>query len=149
MDENSGIAMLGAEAIAALLPHGAGMSMLDEVLSWDETSLHCRTESHLRTGNPMLADGATRSILLVEFAAQAAAVHAGLLQSKLGEARPAYVGAMKNIEMPQHAVPHGGEPLDITIAAEFVSPDGAIYHFAIKCGVAPVISGRLILSQPS
>ncbi len=149
MDEDSRITMLGADALAELLPHGAGMSMLDEVVTWGDAKVHCRTRSHRRGDNPLLANGAQQSILLVEYAAQAAAVHAGLLQSQLGEARPAYVGAVKNIEICQPTLPESDDPLDVVVTAEYLSQDGAIYRFDIDCVAERVISGRLILSQPS
>ncbi|GLS27445.1 hypothetical protein [Marinibactrum halimedae] len=129
---------LTREAIAALLPHGNEMSLIDRILQWDHHRIVCCTTSHLRSDNPLLTDGNTlKTSILMEYAAQAAAVHAGLINSNLGLTRPAYIGAIKNVEWHYDEVPN--EPngvLEIAVNTELCNATGAIYDCTIHYGLA-------------
>ncbi|MFL0809885.1 MAG: hypothetical protein K6L76_05670 [Agarilytica sp.] len=140
--------MLDSEAIKDLLPHGNGMSLLDEVEVWDDVSIKCLSKSHLREDNPIVSPELNHSSLLIEYAAQAAAVHAGLLNSNLGENRPAFVGAVKNVELKQEMIPRCDAPLEIEVKAELLNGSGAIYDFSVKSESSQIIIGKLVLVQP-
>ena len=138
---------MDAAQIAALIPHGAAMSLLDGVQSWDEKIIECFSSSHLRSTNPLLVEGCLPACMLVEYAAQAAAVHAGLMQTGMGEVRAAYVGAIKSVKFYAEHAPED-EVLTINATAELQSAAGAIYYFMVKSSSRPLAEGRLILVQP-
>ncbi|MFO1390566.1 hypothetical protein [Cellvibrio sp.] len=132
--------------IKQLIPHGDGMVVLDDVVSWDNQRIHCR--SHLVAGcNALIDSHAVNPAIFIEYAAQAAAVHAGLLQTGLGEKRAAYIGAVKNAQWATESLPL---PLEIDIVAEalMASDSGAIYEVTVKTAGADVFASRLILNQP-
>ena len=120
--------------IVDLIPHGESMCMLDEVVSWDNERIHCRSTDFAR-------------VMLIEYAAQAAAVHAALLNSKLGETRPAYLGAVKSVELLESAVDND-TPIDIDAQCLLNNSSGAIYEVLAQQGQLPVMRGRLVLNQP-
>ena len=62
--------------IVDLIPHGESMCMLDEVVSWDSEHIHCRSTDFARASNPLFEKDQLHSVMLIEYAAQAAAVHA-------------------------------------------------------------------------
>ena len=43
--------------IAALIPHSGSMCLLDRVVEYDETQIHCRTGSHRDAANPLAVAG--------------------------------------------------------------------------------------------
>ena len=64
--------------IDALVPQQGAMCLLDEVVSFDDRSVVCRTSSHLAPGNPLRCDGRLPAIAGIEYGAQAMAVHGAL-----------------------------------------------------------------------
>lgn len=133
--------------IVALIPHGESMCLLDEVVSWDANQLHARSNHFATSTNPLFEDEQLDSILLIEYAAQAAAIHAALLQSGLGDKRPAYIGAVKNIEL-LAAISNNHSPLDMQVECLLSSSSGAIYQAAVSQSNKTLLRGRLILNQP-
>jgi predicted hotdog family 3-hydroxylacyl-ACP dehydratase len=57
------------------------MCLLEQVVSWDAQHVRCRSGSHRATDHPLRAHGRLGSACLIEYAAQAAAVHGALLQA--------------------------------------------------------------------
>ena len=135
-----------ADKIAALIPHGKGMSMISEIVSWDANTIHCRSNRLAEASNPLCENGELSSIVLVEYAAQAAAIHGALLNSALGEQRPAYIGAVKNIELFMQQA-NNRESIDIHADCLMNNGAGAIYEVAIQQQTM-LLRGKLILSQP-
>lgn len=133
--------------IAALIPHGDSMCLLDEVIAWDESHIHCRSQQFASTANPLFEGDQLESVLLLEYGAQAAAVHAGLLQSRLGETRPAYIGAVKDVEF-LAAMADNSLALDLHAQCLLSSSQGAIYELVAQQAGNTLLRGRLILSQP-
>lgn len=133
--------------IAALIPHGDSMCLLDEVIAWDERQIHCRSHHFASATNPLFEGGQLDTVLLLEYGAQAAAVHAGLLQSRLGESRPAYIGAVKDVEL-LAAIADNSRALDLYAQCLLSSSQGAIYELVAQQAGNTLLRGRLILSQP-
>jgi len=133
--------------IAALLPHGRGMCMISEVIAWSENSIHCVSERLADQTNPLCNQGSLNTVLLIEYAAQAAGVHAALLNSGTDNPRPAYIGAVNNMELLQPLVDNY---LPLSIKAECLMNNGAgaIYDIVVQQQEQPLLRGRFILSQP-
>lgn len=139
--------LLNRAQIAALIPHGKAMCMLDEVVAWDVQQIRCRSSYFAHSDNPLFEKGQLDSVLLLEYAAQAAAVHAALLQSTLGSARPAYVGAVKSVEILK-PVSDNRSAIDIEAHCLLNNSSGAIYEVLAHQQGDLLIRGRLILNQP-
>ncbi|MDO8342585.1 MAG: hypothetical protein Q7T48_05245 [Cellvibrio sp.] len=133
--------------IAALIPHGNSMCLLDEVVAWDESRIHCRSHQFASADNPLFEGDQLDTVILLEYGAQAAAVHAGLLQSRLGETRPAYIGAVKDVEF-LAAITDNSLALDLHAQCLLSSSQGAIYELVAQQAGNTLLRGRLILSQP-
>jgi len=137
------------EKIAELIPHGESMSLLDQVTDWDEHHINATTASHHRQDNPMIENGRMDTVVLVEYGAQAAAIHAALQQSGLGEARPAYLGAIKKLSLFTEIVDAGAADLQIQAQCIFSDKSGAIYDISAKTHNSNLMAGRIVLVQPS
>ena len=89
---------IGKAALCQLIPHHGTMCLLDTVERWDETSILCTTASHRDATNPLRRDNRLEAICGLEYAAQAMAVHVGLLQQgKDRRLAVGYLGAVKNL----------------------------------------------------
>jgi predicted hotdog family 3-hydroxylacyl-ACP dehydratase len=138
---------LTREQIAALIPHGASMSMFDEVVSWDANSILCRSFYTDSSQNPLMSDELLASVLLIEFGAQAAAIHAALLQSSLGARGPAYIGAVKQVALHKSCV-NTQAAVDVEANCLLNNANGAIYEVNASQLGERIMSGKLILNQP-
>ena len=146
-------------AIEAMIPHSGAMCLLDAVEEWDEQHILCRTESHRRDDNPFLLEGQLDAVLLVEYGAQAAAIHASLLTEKgaeqgIREGQTAYIGAVKNLQLYEPAVAPDIKTLHIEAQCILNNANGAIYQ--IQCSAKksdgehrPIISARVVLVLPN
>ncbi|MFV2055920.1 MAG: phosphotransferase [Thiohalomonadales bacterium] len=136
------------DKIAQLIPHGETMCLLDQITEWDEHQIYATTSSHRQQDNPMIENGRMDTIILVEYGAQAAAVHAALQQSGLGAARPAYLGAIKKLRLFTEVVDASVVELQIQAECIFSDSGGAIYDISAKTPKINLMAGRIVLVQP-
>lgn len=133
--------LLGRAEIAALIPHEGAMCLLDGVLSWNRTSIACVASSHRSMDNPLAVAGRLDGVCGVEYAAQAMAVHGGLVGDGC---RPAagYLASLRDVicDAARLDLLRG----DLLIYAELLIADAArvIYSFNLTSDAMPVMSGR-------
>lgn len=70
---------LDKDQIRDLIPQAGSMCLLDGVVAWDHTQIRCISRTHLDMENPLRFQDRLSPLALVEYGAQAAAVHGGLL----------------------------------------------------------------------
>jgi predicted hotdog family 3-hydroxylacyl-ACP dehydratase len=83
--------------IAARIPHAGTMCVLDRLLRWNESEVVCSATSHRSPDNPMRTAGGLRAPVLVEYAAQAMALHGGLLAPPGADATPGYLASVRAV----------------------------------------------------
>lgn len=133
--------LMDRAAIAALIPHDGAMCLLDGVLAWDRTSITCIASSHRAPGNPLAAGGRLDAVCGVEYAAQAMAVHGGLVGNGR---RPAagYLASLRDVTCSCDRLDllEG----DLLVRAELLIADAGrvIYRFELTSDSRPVMSGR-------
>ena len=144
--------LIDRAGIERLVPHSGSMCLLDAVLNWDSESIVCSTASHRRDSNPFRESGELQSVILVEYGAQAAAVHAGLVQQGLGRGAghrgTAYIGAVKDLLIRQATVDPAIETLQIQAQCLLNSNDGAIYRIQCKADEQLLLAARVVLVLP-
>ena len=79
---------IGKARIRGLVPHAGSMCLLDEVERWDQTTIVCLAHSHRDAGNPLRRDDLLPAVHLIEYCAQAMALHRGLVSESEGERAP-------------------------------------------------------------
>jgi predicted hotdog family 3-hydroxylacyl-ACP dehydratase len=86
--------------IEAMIPHAGGMCLLEQVISFTDEEIVCRTKSHLNADNPLKTDGKLSKMHLIEYGAQAIAVHGGLLErdSDNNEPKLGYIATVKAVK---------------------------------------------------
>ncbi len=82
--------MLSRIDIAALIPHQRAMCLLEEVVAWDTSRICCRTSSHRNPQHPLRDATGLPVASGIEYAAQAIAVHGGLLAAHSSAPAPAF-----------------------------------------------------------
>lgn len=80
--------MIGKDRIRSLVPHAGSMCLLDAVEQWDRKTIVCRTDTHRDPQHPLRRDGQLAAVHLIEYCAQAMALHRGLVSESEGERAP-------------------------------------------------------------
>ena len=92
--------LISKKEIENIIPHAGSMCLNDSVLEWDEKSVLCQTQSHLKENNPLRKNNKLSSVHAIEYCAQAMAVHGGLLAREKGEKlAPGYLAAVRNVNL--------------------------------------------------
>ena len=76
-----------------LIPHEGSMVLIDQVDDWDLNRISCSSRSHLLSNNPLIVNNSLSSIHLIEYGAQAMAIHRGLLT---GESLQGFLAAVRD-----------------------------------------------------
>ena len=82
--------------IAARIPHAGSMCLLDSVIAWSDSGVVCRASSHRQPANPLRSDGTLGVLAGVEYAAQAMAVHAALLEPAGAAPAAGYLASVRD-----------------------------------------------------
>ena len=135
--------MIEHDEICALIPHDADMCLLDRVVSWDEDTIVCESDSHLSDRNPLRSGGVLSSISLIEYGAQSMAVHGGLLARNKGiKPGAGYLAALRDVKLVRCDVSRDASKL-VIVAEKIMSQQGSmVYSFEISQNRQYVMSGR-------
>lgn len=135
--------------IEALIPHAGGMCLLEQVVSYTDAEVICRTQSHLEVNNPLKADGKLSKMHLIEYGAQAIAVHGGLMElsSTLGVPKLGYIASVKGVEW--GVFDPLTEFLEVTATIIMVDETCKRYAFYITdAKLRKICSGRVMVIHP-
>ncbi|SAL26674.1 3-hydroxylacyl-ACP dehydratase [Caballeronia cordobensis] len=128
--------------IAARIPHGGSMCLLNAVVAWDAQRIRCTATSHLAAGNPLRSRDRLASVCGIEYAAQAMAVHGALLADAGERPRVGMLASVRGVQTHVERLDTLDGPLDIE--AERMGGDGntVLYRFAVQCAGRLLLSGR-------
>lgn len=136
--------LLDRAGIEALIPHAGTMSLWDELIDAEPARVLLRTDSHHRADNPLRRDGQLSAVHLIEYGAQAMAVHGGWLarQASGGSARPGVLAAVREFKLQVERL----DDLDAAIECEaqrlVANAGGWMYGFTLRCDGRDLASGR-------
>lgn len=127
-----------------LIPHAGTMCLLGRVLSWDATHIHCDSRSHAEPGNPLRRGGRLAALHLVEYGAQAMAVHGGLIAAAGNQrARPGYLVAARDVRLEIDYIDDIQGELQVRAEMLSAGDSGWTYQFAIDADGCALASGRV------
>ena len=116
--------------IRGLVPHAGSMCLLQEVLHWDQTGIRCSTASHRDPRHPLRRAQGLAGLHLIEYCAQALALHRGLVSEAAGErAPPGWLVSMREFRLAVERLDLLKGPLIIT-ARELVYFEGGTQYEA-------------------
>ena len=132
--------------IRGLIPHSGTMCLLDGVVSWDDNSILCVTNTHRDRDNPLRRDGRLSAVNALEYGAQAAAVHGGLRARAAGTIAPAcYLAALRDARMHLERLDGLTAPLEVRAQRLFGEAGNTVYQCFISVGDTPVADGRVTI----
>lgn len=148
---------LARRDIEALIPHQGAMCLLAGVTQWDAERITCHADNHRAADHPLRSRRGLLATCLVEYAAQAMAVHGALQARATAEAPHGAVGAagaragmlasarqlefgVLNLDDLPRAAP---DTLHIDAACEARDAAQLRYAFTVHHGGARLASGRI------
>ena len=138
--------VLDKAEIRALIPHSGLMCLLDSVIAWDDQSIVCISDTHRDPVNPLRRDGQLSAVHAFEYAAQAVAVHGGLLaRSTGGTAPPGYLAALRDARLHVTRLDHITSPLQVCASRLFGSSANSVYECRVTAGDVAVAEARITI----
>lgn len=136
---------LDGTPIAELIPHAGNMVLLDRLLHWDDRTLLAETNSHRQPAHPLARDGMLDSIHLVEYGAQAMAIHGGLLERAEGRAPSGgMIAGLRQLQLACARIDTVDGALQVQVERLFGNSSGWMYQFAVhEANGACLASGRI------
>ncbi|MEW6169779.1 MAG: phosphotransferase [Pseudomonadota bacterium] len=136
--------LLDRAGIEALIPHAGAMSLWDALLDASERTVRLRTRSHRRADHPLRRDGHLSAVHLLEYGAQAMAVHGGWLakQAAGSGARPGVLAAVRDLRLHVERLDDLDTDLECEAQRLVANAGGWMYAFVLRAGATEVGSGR-------
>ena len=125
------------------LPHAGQMNLLDEVVSWDATSLHARAVRHRDAANPLRRPEGLPPVAGIEYGAQAAAAHGALASGEPSGA--GMIAAVRSVAFHAARLDVAGD-LDIRVEQLGASDAGVLYSFEVSAGGHAMVEGRVTVA---
>jgi len=90
---------LDRAGIAARIPHSGSMCLLDRLDGWDAEVIRCSTTTHRLADNPLRTAGGLLAPNAIEYAAQAMALHGGLLAAEGSTPSAGFLASARNVRL--------------------------------------------------
>ena len=139
-------ATLDRDAIAARVPHGGAMCVLESVTRWDATGLEALVVRHRDPDHPLRGAAGLGAAAAVEFAAQASAVHGALLaEAAQGDAaaRPGRLISVRGVRLHAPRLDTLGPVLRVSAQRLGGGAEAQLYAFRVDAAGRTVAEGRL------
>lgn len=117
------------------------MCLLDTVIYWDASSIHCRAVSHRLPDNPLRSHGRLGASCGIEYAAQAMAVHGALL-AESNAPKSGYLVSARSVEFHVHSLDDIDHDLIIEAVCAMRDEEHMLYEFQIKASERLLMQGR-------
>lgn len=135
--------LIDKHELCSLIPHAGAMCLLDGVLEWDDETIVCTTRSHRDAANPLRREGRLACVHLLEYGAQAMAVHGGLLARRHGGRIGAgFVAALHDVSLHRAFVDEVLEPLMVRAHKLAISSECLMYRFNVASGGQTLAAAR-------
>lgn len=135
--------LIAREEVLTLVPHARRMCLIDSVLAYDRTRIECSADRHRDLDHPLRRGAALSALHLIEYGAQAMAIHGALLARDQGQrALPGMLVAVRDFETTVASLDQLPGPLEISALAQLMRPDGLIYGFEVVHRSETIARGR-------
>lgn len=132
------------QAICDMLPHGESMCLLDQVQSWDRQHIVCVTNSHRTPAHPLRNTSGLPMVALLEYGAQAMAVHACLLAQAGGaKMQEGYLAALRDVKLADGWLSDVDDTLRIEAEQVFSDGGSMVYTLVIRARDRMLASARV------
>jgi predicted hotdog family 3-hydroxylacyl-ACP dehydratase len=126
-----------------LLPHAGAMCLLERVLAWDEQGIQAQAGDPADAEHPLRGGAGLHAVHLIEYGAQAMALHAALLARARGDApsRSGLLVSLRDVTLAVELVSEGR--LDVQATCLYADPGGVQYAFSVRQAGLELAGGRL------
>lgn len=132
-----------ASEIARLIPHAGSMCLLDRVVACSTHDIECVARSQCSPDHPLRRGGRLSALHLVEYAAQAAAVH-GALQA--GGVQRGMLAAMREVRLHVSRIDDIQSELRVHATRRLAQVSGSLYDFRVHADGRPLCEGRVAIA---
>jgi predicted hotdog family 3-hydroxylacyl-ACP dehydratase len=138
------VPVIGRDEILRHVPHAGRMCLIDDVASWDANGIVCIARNHRSVDHPLRRFGRLSSVHLIEYGAQAMAIHGALLEHVRGaKSQPGMLVAARDFRTTVDRLDALDGPLTIEARPQMTRPGALIYEFRCVHAGSPIASGRV------
>lgn len=119
-------------AIANRIPHSGTMCLLEALVAWDDHDIHCTTTTHSHPDNPLRTASGLLSPNLIEYAAQAMALHGGLLAAEGSEPSAGFLASARNVRFATERIDDIDGALHVHARRMSGDVNQILYEFDVK-----------------
>ena len=137
------------------MPHRGTMCLLDRMVDWNAERIECVAGGHRDPAHPLRSRSGLMASAAIEYAAQAAALHGGLLARAAGAApSPGYLASAREVRLGAWRLddlpPAANDALRVVAERQAGDAGRLLYAFRIEHGGRAIASGRLavVLDAP-
>jgi len=135
--------MTDSREIEELIPHRGAMCLLERVVEWDADHIVTATHTHRACANPLRMGERLHALHLCEYAAQAMAVHGGLLARAAGAAgKPGLLVALRDVRLGRARIDDLPQELRVAAVRLLASASSWQYSFSVHHGAELLATGR-------
>jgi predicted hotdog family 3-hydroxylacyl-ACP dehydratase len=139
-------ATLDRAGIAARIPHGGAMCLLDAVLAWSDAGIHCSIVNHADARHPLRSASGLLSPCAIEYAAQAMAVHAALCAASDAKPPSGFLASARAVRLWAARLDDAPGPLELHAQRLGGVGTQAQYGFELKDAANRLlVDGRLVV----
>lgn len=137
---------LDRAGIAQRIPHSGSMCLLERLEGWDADVIRCSTTTHRQADNPLRTAGGLLAPNAIEYAAQAMALHGGLLAAEGSTPSAGFLASARNVRLAVARL----DDIDgaLQVQARRLSGDERqiLYEFAVKADDGRMLAeGRAVV----
>ena len=141
-------AALDHAGIEALVPHRGAMCLLERTVAWDEGRIECVATNHRDPSHPLRTRTGLMASAAIEYAAQAAALHGGLVAQASGtRALPGYLASAREVRLAAWRLDDlpaaGSDELQVVAYRQAGDPTRLLYAFSVAHDGREIAVGRL------
>lgn len=136
---------LGRDWLAAHLPHQGSMSLLDEIVGWDATTIRARARRHGDADHPLRRGGKLPIAAGIEYGAQAAAAH-GALVAQSASPQAGFLASVRDVTFHARRLDDIPGPLEIVAEQLGGGAAGVMYRFEVRAAARRLVEGRVTVA---
>ena len=123
---------LDRAGIARRIPHSGSMCLLERLEGWDADEIRCSTTTHRLADNPLRTAGGLLAPNAIEYAAQAMALHGGLLAAEDSTPSAGFLASARNVRMSVARLDDVEGALQVQARRLSGDERQILYEFAVK-----------------
>ena len=124
-------ATLDRTGIAARIPHGSAMCLLDALLAWSDSEIVCTTDRHSHHDHPLRMLDELPAASALEYASQAMALH-GALCSAAAAPTPGFLASARAVRLHARRLDQAPGPLRVSARRVAGGQAQAMYAFELR-----------------